>query len=154
MAKKNYQGKFKTFNEKNETVKRNWVLVDAKDQVLGRLSTKIAMILRGKNKAIFTPHVDTGDFVIVINAAKVKVTGNKGPQKTYYSHSGYPGGLKEIVFDKLIISHPEEVIRLAVKRMMPRSNLSHQQMTKLKIFPGESHSHTSQKPEMVKLETR
>jgi len=151
MAKKNYQGKFKTFNEKNETVKRNWVLVDAKDQVLGRLSTKIAMILRGKNKATFTPHVDTGDFVVVINAAKVKVTGSKGPQKTYYSHSGYPGGLKEIVFDKLIISHPEEVIRLAVKRMMPRSNLSHQQMTKLKIFPGETHAHASQKPTQVKV---
>jgi large subunit ribosomal protein L13 len=151
MATKNYKGKFKTFNEKNETVKRNWVLVDAKDQVLGRLSTKIAMILRGKNKAVFTPHVDTGDFVIVINAEKVKVTGNKGPQKMYYRHSGYPGGLKETVFDKLIVSHPEEVIRLAVKRMMPRSNLSHQQLTKLKIFSGESHPHASQKPEAVKL---
>lgn len=151
MATKNYTGKFKTFNEKNETVKRNWVLIDAKDQVLGRLSTQVANILRGKNKAIFTPHVDTGDFVVVINAEKVRVTGNKGPQKTYYSHSGYPGGLKEIVFDKLIVSHPEEVIRLAVKRMMPRNNLAHQQMTKLKIFTGESHPHASQKPVQVKV---
>ena len=141
----------KTFSAKPHEVTREWFVVDATDKVLGRLATEIARRLRGKHKAVYTPHVDTGDFIVVTNVEKIVVTGKKADEKKYYRHSGYPGGLKETVFDKLIVSHPEEVIRLAVKRMMPRSNLSHQQLTKLKIFSGESHPHASQKPEAVKL---
>jgi large subunit ribosomal protein L13 len=136
---------------KNENVQRDWYLVDAQDAVLGRLATQIASILRGKNKAIYTPSVDTGDFVIVVNAEKVALTGRKLADKVYYSHSGFTGGLKEITAGKLLETKPEEVIKKAVKGMLPKNKLARHMLKKLKVYAGGSHPHDAQQPKNLSL---
>ena len=125
---------------------RNWLLVDANGKTLGRLATQIADTLRGKRKPEYTPHVDTGDFVIVVNAEKIHVTGNKRQQKLYYRHSGYPGGLRSRTLEVMLARRPEEVLRLAVKGMLPRNRLARRQLTKLKIYAGPVHPHEAQEP--------
>ena len=125
---------------------RNWLLVDAEGQTLGRLATQIADALRGKRKPTYTPHCDTGDFVVVVNAAKIKVTGNKLNDKIYYRHSGYPGGLRSRTLGEMLERRPEEVIRKAVKGMLPRNRLARQQLRKLKVYAGPAHPHEAQKP--------
>ena len=136
---------------KTDDVKHKWYLVDAKDQVLGRLATKVARIIRGKNKAIFTPHTDTGDFVVVINADKVRMTGKRESLKTYSKHSMYPGGLKVRSFAEVMAKKPEFVVENAVKGMLPKTRLGKKLITKLKVYAGESHPHTAQKPEVLSL---
>ena len=140
----------KTVSAKKDEVARQWYVVDARGQTLGRLSTEIANRLRGKHKASFTPHVDTGDYVIVINADKVKVTGRKAQDKMYYHHTGFPGGIKSISFEKLQDKAPERIIEAAVKGMMPKNKLSRAMMSKLKIYAGSEHPHGAQQP--VKLD--
>ena len=125
---------------------RNWLLVDANGPALGRLATQIADALRGKHKPEYTPHVDTGDFVVVVNAEKISVTGNKRADKLYYRHSGYPGGIKSRTLDDMLERRPEEVIRLAVKGMLPRNRLARKQLTKLKVYAGPDHPHAAQQP--------
>jgi large subunit ribosomal protein L13 len=132
---------------------RNWVLVDAADLTLGRLATQLADILRGKRKPQYTPHVDVGDFVVVINAEKIAVTGNKRADKRYYRHSGYPGGLKSRTLGDMLERRPEEVIRKAVRGMLPRNRLARKQLTKLKIYAGPEHPHAAQKPEPLEIKT-
>jgi large subunit ribosomal protein L13 len=141
----------KTEVAKNENIKRDWYVVDAQDVVLGRLSTQVANILRGKNKAVYTPSVDTGDFVIVINADKIALTGCKLADKTYYSHTGFPGGLKEITAGKLLEKKPEELIKKAVKGMLPKNKLSRHMLKKLKVYAGANHPHDAQQPKKVTL---
>jgi len=141
----------KTFILKKEEIKRKWFLVDAKDKNLGRLCTEIARILRGKNKPTYTPHLDCGDFVIVINADKIKVTGNKLKGKNYYRHSGYVGNLKVISLEKMMEKSPEFVIRNAVRGMLPNNILGRQILKKLKIYKGENNPHNAQKPEKIDL---
>ncbi len=136
----------KTFNLKSTEVVRDWVVFDASDKVLGRFATKIADKLRGKDKPTFTPHVDGGDFVVVINADKVKVTGNKAEQKKYYKHSLYPGGLKEKSYKELLESSPERIIENAVKGMLPKNKLGKSIIKKLKVYSGSEHPHESQNP--------
>jgi large subunit ribosomal protein L13 len=136
----------KTISAKKESVTRDWYVVDAADKTLGRLSTEIANRLRGKHKPEFTPHVDTGDYIVVVNAEKVKVTGNKSTDKLYHHHTGYPGGIKSITFDKLIDKAPERIIEKAVKGMMPKNKLSKAMMSKLKIYAGSEHPHAAQQP--------
>ena len=136
----------KTVSAKKEEVTRQWYVVDAQDQTLGRLSTEIANRLRGKHKASFTPHVDTGDYVVVINADKVKVTGRKAQDKMYYHHTGFPGGIKSISFEKLQDKAPERIIEASVKGMMPKNKLSRAMMSKLKIYAGSEHPHGAQQP--------
>ncbi|MGD0586399.1 MAG: 50S ribosomal protein L13 [Oryzomonas sp.] len=136
----------KTEVAKAENVKRDWYLVDAQDIVLGRLATQIANVLRGKNKAIFTPSVDTGDFVIVVNAEKIALTGRKLDNKMYYHHTGFPGGLKEITAGKLLEKRPEDLIRKAVKGMLPKNKLARHMLKKLKVYAGASHPHDAQQP--------
>ncbi|QEM69578.1 50S ribosomal protein L13 [Geobacter sp. FeAm09] len=136
----------KTEVAKAENVKRDWYVVDAQDAVLGRLATQIANVLRGKNKAIFTPSVDTGDFVIVVNAEKIALTGRKLDDKVYYSHTGFPGGLKEITAGKLLEKKPEDIIRKAVKGMLPKNKLARHMLKKLKVYAGASHPHDAQQP--------
>ncbi|MDD4980889.1 MAG: 50S ribosomal protein L13 [Candidatus Omnitrophica bacterium] len=136
----------KTYVAKKEDIKRRWYLVDAKDKILGRLAAKVAVILRGKHKAIFTPHLDTGDGVIVINAAQIKVTGRKPQQKVYRRFSGYPGGLKEIPLETMLKNKPVTVIRLAVSRMLPGGSLGSDTIKKLKIYADDKHPHKSQNP--------
>ena len=136
----------KTFSLKNIEVSRDWVLFDASDKILGRFATKIADKLRGKDKPTFTPHVDGGDFVIVINADKVKVTGNKAEQKKYYKHSLYPGGLKETSYKEILGSTPERIIENAVKGMLPKNKLGKSIIKKLKVYSGSEHPHESQNP--------
>ncbi len=136
----------KTISAKKETVTRSWYLVDATDKTLGRLSTEIANRLRGKHKPEFTPHVDTGDYIVVVNAEKVRVTGKKETDKMYYHHTGYPGGIKSISFDKLMDKAPERAIESAVKGMMPRNKLSSAMLLKLKVYAGGQHPHTAQQP--------
>jgi len=131
---------------KAENIKRDWYVVDARDAVLGRLSTQVANVLRGKNKAFFTPSVDTGDFVIVVNAEKIALTGRKLADKVYYSHSGYVGGLKEITAGKLLEKKPEELIKKAVKGMLPKNKLARAVLSKLKIYAGPDHPHAAQLP--------
>jgi large subunit ribosomal protein L13 len=131
---------------------RNWLLVDAAGQTLGRLATQIADALRGKRKPTYTPHVDTGDFVIVVNAEKITVTGNKRSDKRYYRHSGYPGGLRSRTFAEMLERRPEEIIRLAVKGMMPRNRLARKQLTKLKVYAGPEHPHAAQQPQPMEIE--
>ena len=133
---------------------RSWVLVDASGKTLGRLATQIADVLRGKRKPEYTPHIDVGDFVVVINASKVAVTGNKREQKRYYRHSGYPGGLRSRTLGDLLERRPEEVIRRAVRGMLPRNRLARKQLTKLKVYAGPDHPHAAQKPEPLEIETR
>ena len=133
---------------------RNWYVVDAAGHNLGRLSTQIADALRGKRKPTYTPHVDVGDFVVVVNAEKISVTGAKRQEKLYHRHSGYPGGLKTRTLDEMLDRRPEEVIRLAVKGMLPRNRLARKQLTKLKVYAGPEHPHAAQKPEKLEIETR
>jgi len=139
----------KTYNAKPGEITREWYLVDAEGQTLGRLATRLADLLRGKGKAQFTPHVDTGDFVVVVNAEKVAVTGNKLDSKIYYRHSGYPGGLRERTLREQLARRPEEVLRKAVKGMLPRNRLGRQQLTKLKIYAGPDHPHEAQEPKQL-----
>ena len=141
----------KTYMANAETVQRKWYVIDATDKTLGRMASQVAAILRGKNKPIFTPHVDTGDFVIIINAEKVHLTGNKLEQKFYRHHSGYPGGLKEVPYKKMMVTKPELVIEQAVRRMVPKGPLGSQMFKKLKVFRGPVHSHEAQKPEVLEL---
>ena len=136
----------KTFSLKNSEVSREWVVFDASDKILGRFATKIADKLRGKDKPTFTPHVDGGDFVVVINADKVKVTGNKAEQKKYYKHSLYPGGLKEKSYKEVLESTPERIIENAVKSMLPKNKLGKSIIKKLKVYSGSEHPHESQNP--------
>ncbi|HUA10699.1 MAG TPA: 50S ribosomal protein L13 [Solirubrobacteraceae bacterium] len=133
---------------------RDWVLVDANGQTLGRLATQIADMLRGKRKPEYTPHVDTGDFVVVVNAEKIHVTGNKRTDKRYYRHTGYPGGLRSRSFEEMLARRPEEIIRIAVKGMLPRNRLARRQITKLKIYAGPDHPHAAQSPRKIELESR
>ena len=141
----------KTFRIKPYEVKREWFLVDAKGKVLGRLASEIAKILMGKHKVYFQRDVDCGDFVVVINAEKVRVTGKKLEQKIYYRHSGYPGGLKEIPLKRMLEEKPEEVIRLAVKRMLPKNRLGHRMLKRLKVYRGQNHPHQAQRPKPLEI---
>ena len=143
----------KTWNAKPGEVERRWYLVDAEGKTLGRLATQIADMLRGKGKPEYTPHVDTGDFVIVVNAEKISVTGQKRTEKMYYRHSGYPGGLKSRTLNDMLERRPEEVIRLAVKGMLPKNRLARKQLTKLKVYAGPEHPHAAQQPKPLELET-
>jgi large subunit ribosomal protein L13 len=136
---------------KTEDADRKWYLIDAKDQVLGRLATKIARIIRGKNKAIFTPNMDTGDFVVVINADKVKVTGKRESLKTYTHHSGYPGGLKTKSLSEILTKKPGYIIESAVRGMLPKNRLGNKLIKKLKVYAGDNHPHSAQKPESLNL---
>ena len=141
----------KTYVAKPDTRERNWLVVDANGKTLGRLATVIADALRGKRKPEYTPHVDTGDFVIVINAEKIVVTGNKLADKRYYRHSGYPGGIRSRTLAEMLERRPEEVIRKAVKGMLPRNRLARRQITKLKVYAGPEHPHAAQKPEPLEI---
>lgn len=141
----------KTYIAKTGEIERKWYLIDAEGQTLGRLTSRIASILRGKTKTTFTPSVDMGDFVIVINAEKVHVTGNKSQQKMYRHHTGYPGGFRETSFDKLIQKHPERIIEKAVRGMLPHTRLGDDQYTKLKVYKGTEHPHQAQQPTEIKL---
>ena len=141
----------KTFSAKPESVERDWYVVDATDKTLGRLATEIARRLRGKHKPVYTPHVDTGDYIVVINAEKVRVTGNKRTDKMYYRHTGYPGGIKEISFDKLMDRKPEMAIEKAVKGMMPSNALGRAMLSKLKVYAGAEHPHAAQQPKELAL---
>ncbi len=143
----------KTYVANPATRERNWVLVDANGQTLGRLATQIADALRGKRKPEYTPHVDTGDFVVVINAEKISVTGNKRAEKRYYRHSGYPGGLKSRTLEEMLERRPEEVIRIAVKGMLPRNRMARKQITKLKIYAGGDHPHAAQSPTPMEIKS-
>jgi large subunit ribosomal protein L13 len=136
----------KTYQAKKEELDRQWYLVNAEGKVLGRLSTALAKILKGKNKPTYTPHLDTGDFVIVVNAGKVTLTGKKMKDKIYYHHTGYPGGIKEMTAEKLLSKKPTEMIRMAVKGMLPKNSLGRQMLRKLKIYAGPNHPHEAQKP--------
>ncbi|MFQ3230993.1 50S ribosomal protein L13 [Reinekea sp.] len=141
----------KTFVAKPAEVKRDWYVIDAEGQTLGRLATEIARRLRGKHKAEFTPHVDTGDYIVVINAEKVHVTGRKVKDKMYYRHTGYPGGLKSMSFEKLVAHKGESPIELAVKGMIPRTPLGRAMLKKLKVYVGTEHPHTAQQPKELKI---
>jgi large subunit ribosomal protein L13 len=144
----------KTYSAKPGEIAREWYLVDAEGQTLGRLATRIADTLRGKNKPQFTPHVDTGDFVIVVNAEKIQVTGQKLDQKRYYRHSGYPGGLRSRTLREQLDRRPTEVLRVAVKGMLPKNKLAARQLTKLKIYAGPAHPHDAQAPKPLPRETK
>ena len=139
----------KTFMASPATIDRKWYVVDAENMTLGRLASEVAKVLRGKNKAIFTPHIDTGDYVIVVNAEKVKVTGRKLDQKIYYHHSDYVGGMKETTLKEMMKKKPEKVIELAVKGMLPKGPLGRQMYTKLHVYAGPEHQHAAQKPEVL-----
>jgi large subunit ribosomal protein L13 len=140
-----------TQTAKKDDLQKSWFVVDLENQVLGRAATEIARVLRGKHKAIYTPSVDTGDFVIVLNAGKVQLTGNKLSQKMYYSHSNHPGGLKSITAGKLLEKAPEELIRKAVKGMLPKNKLGRQMFRKLKVYTGSEHPHQAQQPRELKF---
>ena len=139
----------KTFMASPATIDRKWYVVDATDMTLGRLASEVAKVLRGKNKPIFTPHIDTGDYVIVVNAAKVKVTGKKLDQKVYYHHSDYVGGMKEATLREMLDKKPEKVVELAVKGMLPKGPLGRQMYTKLHVYAGPDHEQAAQKPEVL-----
>ena len=141
----------KTKSYKNTDLEKKWLLLDASNKTLGRLSAKISSILMGKNKAQYTPHNDLGDYIVVINAEKVKVTGNKDIQKKYYRHSGYPGGLKSSTFSEIIEKNPEDIILKAVKGMLPKNKLSNSMISKLKVYKGENHPHIGQNPHKIEL---
>jgi large subunit ribosomal protein L13 len=143
----------KTYVAKPSDRQRDWLIVDATGQTLGRLATQIADALRGKRKPTYTPHVDTGDFVVVVNAEKIAVTGNKLADKLYHRHSGYPGGLKTRTLNDMLERRPEEVIRLAVKGMLPRNRLARKQLTKLKVYAGPDHPHAAQKPQPMETKS-
>ena len=141
----------KTKSYKNTDLDKKWLLLDARDETLGRLSSKIASILMGKNKAQYTPHNDLGDYVVVVNAEKIRVTGNKDIQKKYYKHTGYPGGLKSSTFSEIIEKNPENVILKAVKGMLPKNKLSSSMLSKLKVYEGDNHPHAGQNPIKIEL---
>ncbi len=141
----------KSFMAKTNEIDRKWYVIDAEGKVLGRLATEVANILSGKNKPIYTPHVDTGDFVIIINADKIKLTGKKLDQKHYVYHTGHPGGLKEIPYRKLIVDKPELIIQLAVKGMLPKSSLGRNMIRKMKVYSGTEHNHEAQQPEIYEF---
>jgi large subunit ribosomal protein L13 len=141
----------KTYSAKEADIKRSWYLVDAEGRVLGRLASQIARRLRGKHKAIYTPHVDTGDFVIVVNAGKVSLTGKKLTNKIYYHHTGYPGGIKSVTAGKMLKEKPERLLYIAVKGMLPKNSLGRKMLTKLKIYKGEKHPHSAQGPSVLEI---
>jgi large subunit ribosomal protein L13 len=141
----------KTFSAKPETVKRDWYVIDAENKVLGRLATEVARRLRGKHKPEFTPHVDTGDYIVIVNADKIAVTGNKEKGKTYHRHTGYPGGLKSITLDKQRAQAPERIIEAAVKGMLPKNPLGRAMFRKLKVYAGSEHQHTAQQPKVLEI---
>ncbi len=143
-----------TFSAKPHEVERKWFVVDATERPLGRLASEIAKRLRGKHKPEYTPHVDTGDCIIVINAAKVRLTGNKASQKTYYRHTGYPGGIRSVGFEKMIAEKPERVIESAVKGMLPKGPLGRTMFRKLRVYKGSEHRHEAQQPEVLSLPGR
>ena len=149
----NLEEELKTYIAKENEINsaRKWYLVDAEDLILGRMASKIAYILRGKNKAFYSPHQDSGDFIVVINAERIKVTGNKLNDKIYYRHSGYPGGQKAISLGLMLQKHPERVIELAVKRMLPKNSLGRKMFRKLKVYAGPKHPHSAQLPETLSL---
>lgn len=141
----------KTYMASTANVERKWYVVDAEGKTLGRLTSQIAAVLRGKNKPVFTPHIDTGDYVIVINADKIKVTGKKLEQKIYYNHSDYPGGMRETTLAELLAKKPEKVIELAVKGMLPKGPLGRSMIKKLHVYAGAEHPHAAQKPEVLEF---
>jgi len=141
----------KTFSAKAETVKRDWYVVDADGKTLGRMASEIARRLRGKHKAEYTPHVDTGDYIVVVNAAKVRVSGKKTSDKMYHHHTGYMGNMRSFTFEKMIERAPEEVIALAVKGMLPKNPLGRAMLSKLKIFAGPAHNHQAQQPQVLDI---
>lgn len=141
----------RTFSAKPETVERDWYVVDASGKALGRLAAEIARRLRGKHKAVYTPHVDAGDYIIVVNAEKVAVTGNKRRDKMYYWHTGYPGGIRSLSFEQLIDKHPERAIEHAVKGMLPKGPLGRAMYRKLKVYAGPNHKHTAQQPKALEI---
>lgn len=141
----------RTYTPRESEIERRWYIVDAEGQTLGRLATQIATVLRGKHKPMYTPHMDVGDYVIVVNAEKIHVTGGKREKKLYYRHSGYPGGFRQTVFKDMIEKHPERVIEKAVKGMVPRTNLGTQQLRKLKVYAGPSHPHVAQQPTTLEV---
>ena len=141
----------KTYSAKSETIERQWFVVDAENKILGRLAASIASRLRGKHKPEFTPHVDTGDYIVVVNAEKIAYTGNKGRDKIYYTHSGYPGGIKGISLESLSAKAPEKVIKSAVKGMLPRGPLGREMFRKLRVYCGAAHPHVAQKPEPLEI---
>ena len=141
----------KTFVAKEHEIEKKWYLIDAKEKVLGRLASEIASILRGKNKPIFTPHMDAGDYVVVINADKVILTGGKMEKKMYYHHSGYVGGLKKTTAKEMLVKKPENLIKFAVKGMLPKNSLGRRQLTKLKIYAGQDYPHQAQQPEKLEI---
>jgi len=140
-----------TYSAKKGEVERSWYIIDAENKVLGKIATKIAAILRGKHKPVFTPHVDTGDFVVVINAKKVHLTGRKLANKMYYRHTGYPGGLKSMSAEEMLKKKPENIIKLAVRGMLPKNKLGRKQLTKLKVYSGSDHPHKPQTPKELKV---
>lgn len=142
----------KTYSAKPSDLKKDWFVVDAENKVLGRLATEVARRLKGKHKPEYTPHIDTGDNIIVINADKVRVTGNKTTDKKYYRHTGYPGGLRSISFEKLQAHKPEQIIELAVKGMLPKNPLGREMYRKLKVYAGGEHPHTAQQPKVLEIE--
>lgn len=141
----------KTYTPKADDIERRWWLVDAEGRTLGRLASEVASVLRGKHKPMYTPHLDTGDHVVVINAEKIRLTGNKAEQKTYFRHSGWVGGEKEIPFERMIRTYPERVIELAVKGMLPKNKLGRKMRKKLRVYGGSEHPHESQQPEPLEL---
>ena len=141
----------KTFSAKPQDIERKWFVVDAQGQTLGRLATRIATVLRGKHKPVYTPHMDCGDYVIVVNADKIQVTGHKLEQKTYYRHSGYPGGLREVSLRRQLQIHPDRVIEAAVRGMLPHNRLGRKMFKKLKIYAGPTHPHEAQQPTALEL---
>ncbi|MDR3492056.1 MAG: 50S ribosomal protein L13 [Gammaproteobacteria bacterium] len=143
----------KTYSARNETAEHNWFVVDAAGKTLGRLATQVALRLRGKHKAEYTPHVDTGDFIVIVNAEKIKVTGKKAKDKVYYSHSGYVGGLKEVTYEKLLAKHPTRILEIAVKGMLPKNPLGRAMYRKLKVYAGAEHPHSAQQPQLLEIDT-
>ena len=141
----------KTFSAKPETVKRDWFVIDATDKVLGRLATEVASRLRGKHKAEFTPHVDTGDYIVIVNAEKIRVTGKKEKDKFYHKHSGYIGGMKSTALGKMRQEHPERIIEIAVKGMLPKNPLGRAMFRKLKVYAGPEHQHQAQQPQPLEV---
>jgi large subunit ribosomal protein L13 len=141
----------RTYIPKKEDIKRQWYIVDARDKVLGRLASRVAIILRGKHKPIYTPHIDTGDGVIVVNASQIRVTGRKSKQKLYRRHSGYPGGFREVPFEVMLSKKPTKVIELAVRRMMPKGALGDDMFKKLKVYADDKHPHKSQNPVLLEV---
>ena len=142
----------KTFSAKAHEVKRDWYIVDATGKVLGRVATEVARRLRGKHKPEFTPHVDTGDYIVVVNAEKLRVTGNKAKDKLYHRHTTYPGGIRTTNFEKMQAKHPERVLQLAVKGMLPKGPLGYAMIKKMKVYPGAEHPHSAQQPKPLQIE--